>query len=130
MEVTPHSGYEGEKITLSCTGNTFPLKATAQLAPYLSIEWVGPTGSILTNKSDITVSTPHQSLHGVVRTLTISGTKHSNTGVYSCVVTPNVTHLPFVYKDYHFALKSKTWHCRARSSEKYYVFFSREYNYI
>ena len=129
MEVTPHSGNEGEIITLSCTGNTVPLKATAQLAPYLSIEWVGPTGTILTNESDITVSHQHQSLHGVVRKLTITGTKYSNTGVYSCVVTPNITHLPFVYEDYHFALKSKKWHCRTMLSEKC-AFFSREHNYI
>ena len=129
MEVTPYSGYEGEIITLSCIGNTIPLKATTQLVPNLSIEWVGPTGTILTNESNITVSPRHQSLHGVVRTLTITGTNYSNTGVYSCVVTPNVTHLSFVYEDYHFALKSKTWHCRATSSENY-VSFSREHNFI
>ena len=107
VEVTPYSGQEGEIITLSCTGNTVPLKATAQLAPYLSIEWVGPTGTILTNESDITVST-HQSLHGVVRTLTISGTKYSNTGVYSCVsILSGIDSGSTNVEDYHLTVKSK-----------------------
>ena len=106
MEVTPHSGYEGEIIILSCTGNTVPLKATAQLAPYLSVEWVGPTGTIMTNESDITVNPQYQFLHGIVRTLTISGTKYSNTGVYSCVATlsGNDSHSA---EDYYLTVKSK-----------------------
>ena len=108
MEVTPRSGYEGEVITLSCTGNTVPLKATAQLTPYFSIRWVGPTGSILTNESDITVSPQYQFLQGIMRTLTISGTKYSNTGVYSCVATlsGNDSHSANL-EDYHLTVKSK-----------------------
>ena len=125
MEVTPHSGYEGEIITLSCTGNTVPLKATAQLVPNLSIEWVGPTGTILTNESDLTVSTQHRSVHGVVRALTISGTKYSNTGVYSCVAT--LSGIDSRPTDYHLAVKSRARGCNSVIS---LYFVCRKYNYI
>ena len=109
MEVTPHSGQEGEVVTLTCQGTADPFKATDQLAPHMTADWVGPTGVTLTNESGVTLSAQHQPLHGVVRTLTINGTTFRHTGVYTCVVTLNGTDsaLQSNTAEYHLTLISK-----------------------
>ena len=92
MGVSSHSGHEDEVITLSCNGTVEPQKMTAQLASHITVTWIGPSGVDLTEENGITLGTPQQSVHGVVHTLTINGTKYSHSGVYSCVVKLNTSH--------------------------------------
>ena len=107
MTASPHSGLEGEVITLLCEGTTDPLKTTAQLLSHVSIEWVGPTGVGLTKGNSIKVGVQQRSTNRVVRTLTINGTMYSHSGVYTCVVTLNsISSQQESVAEYHLTLKS------------------------
>ena len=113
MSVTSYSGHKGETITLSCRGNTDHTKATPQLLPYITIEWVGPKGTALTKENGITFRHPQRgNTNLVVSTLTISGTNHSHTGEYSCIVTLNrTTDSPSAHAEFHLTLKRKAASC-------------------
>ena len=113
MGVTSYSGHKGETITLSCRGNTDPTKATPQLLPYITIEWVGPKGTALTKENGITFRHPQRgNTNLVVSTLTISGTNYSHTGEYSCIVTLNrTTDSPSAHSEFHLTLKRKAASC-------------------
>jgi hypothetical protein len=113
VEASPHSGREGEEVTLACEGTAGPLKTSTQLAPHITVEWVGPTGAALTKENSITLGAQRLSPHGGVRTLTFNGTTFRHAGVYSCLVSLNgadsVLKQESVAK-YHLTLQKKH-HC-------------------
>ena len=109
ISVTPHSNREGQIITLTCKGTADPLKTTSQLESYINVEWVGPTGVPLTEENNIVVGDQRQSLNGVVRTLTLNGTRYNQTGWYTCHVVLNTTNtdLQISVAEYHLVLHRK-----------------------
>ena len=87
----PYSDSEGEVVKLTCGGTAIPFKATEQLESFITILWLGPTGEQINEENSIRVGSLNHSFGGVVRMLTFNGTKYSHAGVYTCLVTLNMT---------------------------------------
>ena len=109
ITVTPHTAHEHEIVTLTCEATVHPLKATMQLESYINVQWIAPSGVLLTNENNMLLNSNYQSSTGVLHTLTINGTTYNHAGVYTCEVALNGTHVPLQKSvaKYHLVIQSK-----------------------